>query len=176
MRATISNLTTTIFPHFDLLPLLALMLSALKVGVCVYVFMCLCMRLLSISQITLFHLLLPLPLPLLLSLLLLPLHFIISYKFLSCFYPRQHTNTPPPAVLPLCTNVIIRSYIRDENIVCALCTVPGDVYTQVRLLVNAVCFLHFSHFMRRYIFHAHNPHLMHLHIFASFTPKIVRTE
>lgn len=34
MRATISNLTTTIFPHFDLLPLLALMLSATKVGVC----------------------------------------------------------------------------------------------------------------------------------------------
>lgn len=113
MRPTTSNLTTTIFPHFDLLPLLALMSSAPKVGVCacgslsrsLCMRLCLCMSLLSISQITLFHLLLPL----LLSLLLLPLHFIISYKFLSCFYPREHH---PPAVLPLCTNVITHSYMR----------------------------------------------------------------
>lgn len=83
---------------------------------------CLCISLLSISQITLFHLLLPLLLSLL---LLLPLHFIISYKFLSCFYPREHH---PPAVLPLCTYVIIHThtcddtYTRSEYILYVHCT------------------------------------------------------
>lgn len=97
--------------------------------------------------------------------ILFPLHFIISYKFLSCFYPRKYQPEPPAAAaIPLRCNAIYRKICVHTH------TNTSTILSQTQF--NAVCFssfqsfheaIYFSRAQSTFLVHSLNIFLLRLH-------------